>query len=75
MQAKASFSRIPINVSEVLLFRQGHGVVLSLLHVVALDDDVGAVRLALLYLHDGRDVGHDHGGRYVEQVGVVADGL
>ena len=42
-----------------------------LAHVVALDDDGGAVRLAGGDLHERRDDGHDDGDRDAEQLAVV----
>lgn len=66
---------LPVDVRKISFFSQHHSVVLRFLHIVSMHHDIGSVGLALLYLHDGRDIWHHHRRGYFELVGVVAQAL
>ena len=82
---------VPVDVHEAALGRDLEGVCPALTDVLAVDDDVGAVLLAVLHLHtgsalrvwvhcrghlhDGRHYGHHHRHRDVQLAAVVSQGL
>lgn len=58
LKYKKAHLPIPIDISQSLLLSEAHRMEFSFLHIVSVNNNVGSVRLALLDLHNGRDIGH-----------------